>query len=100
MTSCWSGSASASAWPRSSAAGCTGASAGAAGEIGYLPVPGVPLPEDVTHPATGAFQRLVGAQACCRSAAQYGFAEPTRPPRWPLPSRRGSGQAGMAAASS
>jgi DNA-binding transcriptional ArsR family regulator len=36
---------------------------GAAGEIGYLPVPGVPLPQDVTHPATGAFQSLVGAQA-------------------------------------
>ena len=50
---------------------------GAAGEIGYLPVPGVPLPEDVTHPATGAFQRLVGAQALVPLAAQYGFAEPT-----------------------
>ncbi len=36
---------------------------GAAGEIGYLPVPGVPLPQDITHPATGAFQSLVGAQA-------------------------------------
>jgi predicted NBD/HSP70 family sugar kinase len=50
---------------------------GAAGEIGYLPVPGVPLPEDVTHPATGAFQRLVGAQALIPLAAQYGFNEPT-----------------------
>ena len=50
---------------------------GAAGEIGYLPVPGVPLPEDVTHPATGAFQRLVGAQALVPLAAQYGFAEAT-----------------------
>ncbi len=50
---------------------------GAAGEIGYLPVPGVPLPEDITHPATGAFQRLVGAQALVPLAAQYGFAEPT-----------------------
>lgn len=50
---------------------------GAAGEIGYLPVPGVPLPEDVTHPATGAFQRLVGAQAVVPLAAQYGFSEPT-----------------------
>jgi predicted NBD/HSP70 family sugar kinase len=50
---------------------------GAAGEIGYLPVPGVPLPEDVTHPATGAFQRLVGAQALVPLAAQYGFLEPT-----------------------
>jgi predicted NBD/HSP70 family sugar kinase len=46
---------------------------GAAGEIGYLPVPGVPLPEDVTHPATGAFQRLVGGQAVLPLAAEYGF---------------------------
>jgi predicted NBD/HSP70 family sugar kinase len=50
---------------------------GAAGEIGYLPVPGVPLPQDVTHPATGAFQGLVGAQALIPLAARYGFAEPT-----------------------
>jgi len=50
---------------------------GAAGEIGYLPVPGVPLPQDVSHPATGAFQRLVGAQALVPLAAHYGFAEPT-----------------------
>lgn len=50
---------------------------GAAGEIGYLPVPGVPLPEDLTHPATGAFQRLVGAQAVLPLAESYGFAEPT-----------------------
>ncbi|HEX3489221.1 MAG TPA: ROK family transcriptional regulator [Streptosporangiaceae bacterium] len=46
---------------------------GAAGEIGYLPVPGVPLPEDVTHPATGAFQSLVGGQAVLPLAAEYGF---------------------------
>jgi predicted NBD/HSP70 family sugar kinase len=50
---------------------------GAAGEIGYLPVPGVPLPRDVTHPETGAFQRLVGAQALIPLAAEYGFADPT-----------------------
>ena len=42
---------------------------GAAGEIGYLPVPGVPLPQDVTHPATGAFQSLVGGQAVLPLAA-------------------------------
>src|SRR5215471_15716896 len=47
---------------------------GAAGEIGYLPVPGVPLPEDITHPATGAFQSLVGAQAVLPLAADFGFA--------------------------
>jgi predicted NBD/HSP70 family sugar kinase len=53
--------------------------AGAAGEIGYLPVPGVPLPEelDLTHPDTGAFQRLVGAHAVLALAAPYGFTEPT-----------------------
>ena len=50
---------------------------GAAGEIGYLPVPGVPLPQDVTHPATGAFQRLVGAQAVLPLAAEFGFSGPT-----------------------
>ncbi|HUC21216.1 MAG TPA: ROK family transcriptional regulator [Streptosporangiaceae bacterium] len=50
---------------------------GAAGEIGYLPVPGVPLPEDLSHPATGAFQRLVGGQAVLPLAESYGFNEPT-----------------------
>ena len=50
--------------------------AGPAGEIGYLPVPGVPLPQDVTHPATGAFQSLVGAQAVRPLAAGYGFGGP------------------------
>jgi len=46
---------------------------GAAGEIGYLPVPGVPLPTDVTHPATGAFQSLVGAQAVRHLAVRHGL---------------------------
>jgi predicted NBD/HSP70 family sugar kinase len=52
---------------------------GAAGEIGYLPVPGVPLPQDqdITHPDTGAFQRLVGAHALLPLAAEYGFEHPT-----------------------
>jgi predicted NBD/HSP70 family sugar kinase len=50
---------------------------GAAGEIGYLPVPGVPLPVDVSHPATGAFQSLIGAQTLVPLAASYGFAEAT-----------------------
>jgi predicted NBD/HSP70 family sugar kinase len=50
---------------------------GAAGEIGYLPVPGQPLPQDLTHPATGAFQRLVGAQALVPLAAEYGFTGPS-----------------------
>src|SRR3984957_11836244 len=51
--------------------------AGAAGEIGSLPVPGVPLPQDVSHPATGAFQSLVGAQAVRPLAESYGFPAPT-----------------------
>ena len=50
---------------------------GAAGEIGYLPVPGVPLPQDVTHPATGAFQGLIGAQALLPLAAAHGFGPAT-----------------------
>jgi predicted NBD/HSP70 family sugar kinase len=52
---------------------------GAAGEIGYLPVPGVPRPQDqdITHPDTGAFQRLVGGHALVALAADYGFSEPT-----------------------
>jgi predicted NBD/HSP70 family sugar kinase len=49
---------------------------GAAGEIGYLPVPGVPLPHDVTHPATGALQSLLGAHAVLQLAARHGFADP------------------------
>src|SRR5262249_57558739 len=52
---------------------------GAAGEIGYLPVPGVPLPQDVTHPATGAFQSLVGAQAVLSVAARHGFGDSAAP---------------------
>lgn len=46
---------------------------GAAGEIGYLPVPGVGLPENVRRPATGAFQSLVGASVVRRLAAGFGF---------------------------
>ena len=38
---------------------------------------GVPLPQDITHPATGAFQSLVGAQAVLPLAASYGFAAST-----------------------
>jgi predicted NBD/HSP70 family sugar kinase len=47
--------------------------AGAAGEIGYLPVPGVGLPEDVRRPATGSFQSLAGASMVRRLAADFGF---------------------------
>jgi predicted NBD/HSP70 family sugar kinase len=36
---------------------------GGAGEIGWLPVPGEPLPADVTQPQSGSYQRLVGQDA-------------------------------------
>ena len=51
--------------------------AGAAGEIGYLPVPGAPLPEDVRHPAHGGLQSLVGASVVRMLAGVFGFAAPT-----------------------
>jgi predicted NBD/HSP70 family sugar kinase len=50
--------------------------AGAAGEIGYLPVPGVGLPDNVRRPLTGAFQSLAGAAAVRKLAADYGFEAP------------------------
>jgi predicted NBD/HSP70 family sugar kinase len=45
---------------------------GGAGEIGWLPVPGEPLPEDVAHPQSGSFQRLVGPEALIELAAAHG----------------------------
>jgi predicted NBD/HSP70 family sugar kinase len=51
--------------------------AGAAGEIGYLPVPGAPLPEDVRHPANGGLQSLVSASVVRMLAGVFGFAAPT-----------------------
>ena len=53
---------------------------GSAGEIGYLPVPGVPLPEDIrTAPGrlpslAGGLQSLVSAEAVTELARGYGFA--------------------------
>jgi predicted NBD/HSP70 family sugar kinase len=51
--------------------------AGAAGEIGYLPVHGAPLHTDVGHPASGGFQSLAGGSAVLTLAARYGFIAPT-----------------------
>ena len=51
--------------------------AGAAGEIGYLPVPGAPLQKDVRHPADGGLQWLAGASAVRMLAGVFGFAAPT-----------------------
>ncbi len=45
---------------------------GAAGEIGYLPVPGVPLPAGGSEPDKRAFQRLVGAASVSALAAAHG----------------------------
>jgi predicted NBD/HSP70 family sugar kinase len=72
---------------------------GAAGEIGYLPVPGVPLPQDVTHPATGAFQGLIGAQALLPLAAAYGFGSAAAGPASAGPASAGAAvRAAVAAA--
>ncbi|MGC4805206.1 ROK family transcriptional regulator [Micromonospora sp. DT233] len=49
-------------------------STGAAGEIGYLPVPGAPIPRDVSRRAKPAFQRLAGADAVLAVAREHGFA--------------------------
>ncbi|NES55993.1 ROK family transcriptional regulator [Micromonospora sp. PPF5-6] len=49
-------------------------SSGAAGEIGYLPVPGVPIPRDVSKRAKPAFQQLAGADAVRAVAAEHNFA--------------------------
>jgi predicted NBD/HSP70 family sugar kinase len=51
--------------------------AGAAGEIGYLPVHGAPLNTGIRHPASGGFQSLAGASAVRALAAEHGFAAPT-----------------------
>ncbi|MER6944811.1 ROK family transcriptional regulator [Nonomuraea sp. NPDC000554] len=45
---------------------------GGAGEIGWLPVPGEPLPADVSQPQSGSFQRLVGHEALSGLAAAHG----------------------------
>src|ERR1700730_5943200 len=51
--------------------------AGAAGENGYLPVHGAPLPTDIRHPLSGGFQSLAGASAVGALAAEDGFTGPT-----------------------
>ncbi|GAA4989573.1 putative NBD/HSP70 family sugar kinase [Nonomuraea thailandensis] len=52
---------------------------GGAGEIGWLPVPGEPLPSDVTRPQTGSFQRLVGHDALRGLAEERGVSGHTVP---------------------
>jgi predicted NBD/HSP70 family sugar kinase len=48
-------------------------STGAAGEIGYLPVPGAPIPRDVSRRAKPAFQQLAAADAVRVVAREHGF---------------------------
>ena len=48
-------------------------STGAAGEIGYLPVPGVALPDRVHRIDQGVFQRLVGSAALVALAEEHGL---------------------------
>lgn len=45
---------------------------GAAGELGYLPVPGVDLPHHISRRDKGAFQRLAGEEAILELARNHG----------------------------
>ena len=45
---------------------------GAAGELGYLPVPGVELPRHISRRDKGAFQRLAGEEAILEAARRHG----------------------------
>jgi predicted NBD/HSP70 family sugar kinase len=46
---------------------------GAAGEIGWLPVPGAPVPRDVSRRSKGSLQQLIGADAVSALAKAHGF---------------------------
>ena len=46
---------------------------GGAGEIGYLPVPGTPLPKGVTNPRNAALQSHAGAEGVVRLARTHGI---------------------------
>jgi predicted NBD/HSP70 family sugar kinase len=48
-------------------------SSGAAGEIGYLPVPGAPIPRDTYRRSKGAFQQVAGGDAVRSVAREHGF---------------------------
>lgn len=52
---------------------------GAAGELGYLPVPGVDLPHHISRRDKGAFQRLAGEEAILEAARTYGVRAATAP---------------------
>jgi len=46
---------------------------GAAGEIGWMPVHGAPLPAGNEHPSKAGLQALAGGLAVCTLAAEFGF---------------------------
>ncbi|MEU1267154.1 ROK family transcriptional regulator [Streptomyces sp. NPDC005799] len=48
---------------------------GGAGEVGFLPVPGVPLVRQVTKANSGGYQELAGSQAVPRLARELGIAQ-------------------------
>lgn len=50
---------------------------GAAGEIGYLPVPGAEITREVTRRGKGAFQQIAAADAVRSVAREHGFRAPT-----------------------
>jgi predicted NBD/HSP70 family sugar kinase len=50
---------------------------GAAGEIGWMPVHGAPLPAGNEHPSKSGLQALAGGHAVQALAAEYGFARAT-----------------------
>jgi predicted NBD/HSP70 family sugar kinase len=52
-------------------------SGGAAGEIGWMPVYGAPLPVGNEHPGKAGLQALAGGLAVQALAAEYGFRGPT-----------------------
>lgn len=52
-------------------------STGAAGEIGWLPVPGVPIPRAAALRTKPAFQQLVGAEAVRALAREHGYPDAT-----------------------
>jgi len=50
---------------------------GAAGEIGWMPVHGAPLPAGNEHPAKAGLQALAGGLAVLALAGEHGFATPS-----------------------
>jgi predicted NBD/HSP70 family sugar kinase len=52
---------------------------GAAGEIGWMPVHGAPLPAGNEHPAKAGLQALAGGHAVQALAGEYGFGAATAP---------------------